>query len=144
MLFHLLTKMRLYRVLILLLMKSYGGGSLFSIMRHDVLETTEQLSQERRYPVLKIDRQSQNFTLFKIQVLKISKIKNSKKLKMAKETEIRELFAEAIRLSRFSKSKAKVNFWNVFRRLEKLLASSPDILNSDQIRELNAAKKKFS
>ena len=66
-------KMRLYRVLILLLMKSYGGGSLFSIMRHDVLETTEQLSQERRYPVLKIDHPSQKFTLFKKQVLKLKK-----------------------------------------------------------------------
>ena len=58
-------------------MKSYGGGSFFSIKRQDVLETTEQLSQERRYPVLKIDRQSQNFTLFKIQVLK--RHKNKKK-----------------------------------------------------------------
>ena len=45
-------------------MKSYGGGSFFSIKRQDVLETTEQLSQERRYPVLKIDHQTQNFTLF--------------------------------------------------------------------------------
>ena len=62
---------------------------------------------------------------------------------MAKEAEIQKLFEEAIRLSRFSKSKVKVNFWNVFRKLEKLLASSPEILNSDQIRELNAAKKKF-
>ena len=136
--------MRLYRVLILLLMKSYGGGSLFSIMRHDVLETTEQLSQERRYPVLKIDHPSQKFTLFKKQVLKIKKeeiiIFNKK---MEKETEIQDLFAEAIRLSRFSKSKVKVNFWNVYRKLEKLMASSPEILNSDQIRELNAAKKKF-
>ena len=125
-------------------MKSYGGGSFFSIMRQDVLETTEQLSQERRYPVLKIDRQSQNFTVFKIQVLKINKkqkiIFNQK---MAKENEIQELFAEAIRLSRFSKSKVKVNFWNVFRKLEKLLASSPEILNPDQMKELYAAKKKF-
>ena len=125
-------------------MKSYGGGSFFSISRQDVLETTEQLSQERRYPVLKIDRQSQRFTLFKIQVLKIQK---NKKIifnqQMAKEAEIQKLFEEAIRLSRFSKSKVKVNFWNVFRKLEKLLASSPEILNSDQIRELNAAKKKF-
>ena len=63
---------------------------------------------------------------------------------MAKEAEIQKLFEEAIRLSRFSKSKVKVNFWNVFRKLEKLLASSPEILNSDQMRELNAAKKKFS
>ena len=62
---------------------------------------------------------------------------------MAKEAEIQKLFEEAIRLSRFSKSKVKVNFWNVFRKLEKLLASSPEILNSDQIKELNAAKKKF-
>ena len=62
---------------------------------------------------------------------------------MAKEAEIQKLYEEAIRLSRFSKSKVKVNFWNVFRKLEKLLASSPEILNSDQIRELNAAKKKF-
>ena len=62
-------------------MKSYGGGSFFLIMRQDVLETTEQLSQERRYPLLKIDRLSQKFTLFKIQVLKITKIKNSKKPK---------------------------------------------------------------
>ena len=125
-------------------MKSYGGGSFFSIMRQDVLETTEQLSQERRYLVLKIDHQSQNFTVFKIQVLEIKKkqkiIFNQK---MAKETEIQELFAEAIRLSRFSKSKVKVNFWNVFRKLEKLLASSPEVLKADQIKELNAAKKKF-
>ena len=125
-------------------MKSYGGGSFFSISRQDVLETTEQLSQERRYPVLKIDRQSQNFTLFKIQVLKISK---SQKIifnqKMAKEAEIKQLYDEAVRLSRFSKSKVKVNFWNVFRKLEKLLAASPEVLKPDQIRELNAIKKKF-
>ena len=125
-------------------MKSYGGGSFFSIKRQDVLETTEQLSQERRYPVLKIDRQSQNFTLFKIQVLKISK---SQKIifnqKMAKEAEIKQLYDEAVRLSRFSKSKVKVNFWNVFRKLEKLLAASPEVLKPDQIRELNAIKKKF-
>ena len=62
---------------------------------------------------------------------------------MTKENEIQELFAEAIRLSRFSKSKVKVNFWNVFRKLEKLLASSPEFLKPDQIKELNAAKKKF-
>ena len=125
-------------------MKSYGGGSFFSISRQDVLETTEQLSQERRYPLLKIDRLTQKFTLFKIPILKKQK---SQKIifnqKMAKEAEIQRLFEEAIRLSRFSKSKVKVNFWNVFRKLEKLLASSPEILNSDQIRELNAAKKKF-
>ena len=125
-------------------MKSYGGGSFFSIKRQDVLETTEQLSQERRYPVLKIDRQSQNFTLFKIQVLKTQK--NQKIIsnqKMAKEAEIQQLYEEAVRLSRFSKSKVKVNFWNVFRKLEKLLASSPEFLKPDQIKELNAAKKKF-
>ena len=57
--------------------------------------------------------------------------------------QIQELFEEAIRLSRFSKSKVKVNFWNVFRKLEKLLASSPNELDTDQIKELNAAKKKF-
>ena len=62
---------------------------------------------------------------------------------MAKEAEIQKLFEEAIRLSRFSKSKVKVNFWNVFRKLEKLLASSPGVLKPDQIKELNAAKKKF-
>ena len=62
---------------------------------------------------------------------------------MAKGNEIQQLFEEAIRLSRFSKSKVKVNFWNVFRKLEKLLASSPEVLDSDQLKELNAAKKKF-
>ena len=62
---------------------------------------------------------------------------------MAKENQIQQLFEEAIRLSRFSKSKVKVNFWNVFRKLEKLLASSPNELDTDQIKELNAAKKKF-
>ena len=124
-------------------MKSYGGGSFFSIMRQDVLETTEQLSQERRYPILKTDHQSQNFTVFKIQVLEIKKQKIIFNQKMAKEAEIRQLYDEAVRLSRFSKSKVKVNFWNVFRKLEKLLALSPDVLKADQIKELNAAKKKF-
>ena len=123
-------------------MKSYGGGSFFSISRQDVLETTEQLSQERRYPLLKIDRLSQKFTLFKIQVLKITKIKNSKKPKMAGK-EIQTLFEEAMHFAKFSKSKTKVLFWSTVRKLEKFLASSPDELDQDQREKLNAAKKKF-
>ncbi len=63
---------------------------------------------------------------------------------MAKSMEIQELFNEAIRLSRFSKSKVKVNFWNLFHKIEKILASSPELLKPDQIKELHAAKKKFS
>ena len=124
-------------------MKSYGGGRFFSIKRQDVLETTEQLSQERRYPLLKIDRLAQKFTLFQNFDFENNENKKFAKTKMAKENEIQQLFAEAIRLSRFSKSKVKVNFWNVFRKLEKLLASTPEFLTPDQIKELNAAKKKF-
>ena len=124
-------------------MKSYGGGSFFSIMRQDVLETTEQLSRERRYPVLKIDRLSQNFTLFKIQVLEIN---NKQKIifnqKMARK-EIQQLFEEAMHFAKFSKSKTKVLFWSTVRKLEKFLASSPNELDHDQREKLNAAKKKF-
>ena len=50
-------------------------------MRQDVEVTTVQLSQERRYPVLKIDHHPQNFTLFKIQVLKKSTNKKFEKTK---------------------------------------------------------------
>ena len=84
-------------------MKSYGGGSFFSISRQDVLETTEQLSQERRYPLLKIDRLAQKFTLFQNFDFENNENKKFAKTKMAKENEIQQLFAEAIRLSRFSK-----------------------------------------
>ena len=61
---------------------------------------------------------------------------------MAKK-EIIQLFEEAMHFAKFSKSKTKVLFWSTVRKLEKLLASSPSELDQDQIRELNAAKKKF-
>ena len=65
-------------------MKSYGGGSFFSIKRQDVLETTEQLSQERRYPVLKIDHHHQNFTLLQNSSFEKSKNKKFGKTKNGK------------------------------------------------------------
>ena len=105
--------------------------------------TTVKLSQERRYPVLIIDHQTQNFTLFKIQVLKKIKIKSLKKIPKMARKEIQELYAEAMHFSKFSKSKTKVLFWSTVRKLEKLLASSPSELDQDQREKLNAAKKKF-
>ena len=79
---------------------------------------------------------------FKIQVLKIRKIKSFKKQKMAQK-EIKQLFEEAMHFAKFSKSKTKVLFWSTVRKLEKLLAISPNELDQDQREKLNAAKKKF-
>ena len=62
---------------------------------------------------------------------------------MAKEAEIKKLYEEAIRLGKFSKSKVGCLFWRVIGKLEKLIATAPDTLDSDQIKQLNALKRKF-
>ena len=57
--------------------------------------------------------------------------------------EISEIFDEAIRLSKYSKSKVKRQFWAAVHKLEKLLADKAIVLEPEKRDQLNAAKKKF-
>ena len=57
--------------------------------------------------------------------------------------EIEKLYEEAIRLGKYSKSKVGKQFWRIIGMIEKILESSPDLLDSEKIKQLNVLKKKF-
>ena len=62
---------------------------------------------------------------------------------MAKKIEIQQLYEEAIKLGKYSKSKVAKQFWKLIGRIEKILETSPDLLEQEKIKELNVLKKKF-
>ena len=57
--------------------------------------------------------------------------------------EIQQLYEEAKRLGKYSKSKVGKQFWRIISLIEKILETSPDVLESEKIKELNVLKKKF-
>ena len=63
---------------------------------------------------------------------------------MSKNSKIEELYEEAINCLKYSKSKTKVKFWGLTRRLEKLLVEQEIKLSKEKREKLNMAKKKFA